>query len=219
MAESLLSAVNRTLKAVKVIQGEDGALSSLTDAAKQGFIDIAVDKINMVTREIYRLRGEPLPIGTGTGNITLVSGTREYTLPTALIRIRWPLIQQTAGYKIHEYPGGYEAMWRDQAIPTQYTGRPNFAAVNPSTGDLRMDNTPTANEDSEVYVVFYDKSLTLALAADTFPFHDDAVIAMIPAVAELWRADQRNQFREKIFNISLSQTAGIVAKLPRKEYW
>ena len=216
MAETLLTVTNRVLKAVKIIAGEDGELASLTDSARQVYIDLAVSKVNQVVRELYGLLDESAAQEVSTGNITLATDTREYTLPTDLVQIRWPLINETNGQIIREYPGGFDQMRVDQVIPSQYTGRLIFAVISSVNGKLRVDHAPTSSENGDVYVCTYDKSLTISTAAATFPFHDDVIIAGVDAVAELWRQSQRGESDPVAFNIALGQAANLLSQKPRR---
>lgn len=220
MAETLLTAVNRVLKRVKVIQGEDGELATLTDSARQVYIDLAVSLINEVIQELYSSSFRPMPTEAKNGTITLVTSTREYTVPTDLLEIRWPLINQTTGDKIYPYPGGYEAMRSIQTIPADYTGRPFYATINPTNNKLRMDLEPTASEgNGDAFDLLYDRSLLISLAADTFPFIDDVLIALIPALEQLWKRTQRNTFDKDLFQSSLGRAARFLnAQQPRRAW-
>lgn len=219
MVETLLSATNRVLKRVKVIAGEDGELASLTDSARQSYIDLAVSLINEVIQELYSATNIPLPQESASDTITLVTDQREYTLPTDLLEIRWALINQTNGNKIWEYPGGFEAMRSLQTIPADYSGLPLFATINPINNKLRMDNAPTSTENDDAYDLLYDKSLLMTLAADTFPFNDDIVIALIPALEQLWKRTQRNSFDDALFNISLGRAAKLLNPQQMRDAW
>ena len=191
MALTLLNAVNETLKRVNLIQGDTGVLTDLTDSAKQHWIDSHVQLWNEVVDELYRLHGAAFSTEASTANVTLVTSTREYTLETDLLSIYWPLINETDGDRIWEYPGGYNQMRKDQLQPSQWTGQPLFAAINPATNKLRMDRAPTAAENGDVYVMFYKKTIQLSLAADTFPFHDEVVRALVPVVATAYKLEDR----------------------------
>ena len=101
MAKTLLQAVNEVLKRVDVIDST-GALSSLTDSARQQHIDRAVQAINEGMDELYSMNGEPKPQAMGENSITLVTGTRSYSLQTDLVTLLWPLRDETNAQYIYE---------------------------------------------------------------------------------------------------------------------
>ncbi len=92
MAYTLLNAVNATLKRVKIISGVSGELTLLTDTARQQYIDTALQVWNEILHEIYSRTEEPYPLDSAESTITLMTGTREYNLPSDLEFIRYPLV-------------------------------------------------------------------------------------------------------------------------------
>ena len=71
MAKTLLNAVNEILKRVGVISGDSGALTTLTDSARQKPIDVAIQVINEAMDELYSMPGISAPQGQGESTITL----------------------------------------------------------------------------------------------------------------------------------------------------
>ncbi len=213
MARTLLQTVNDVLKKVFVIQGDSGDLSTLSDSARQIYIDLAVSSINETIDDLYTASNEPMPNEVVEGTITLATSDRDYALPAALVQIRWPLIDQTNGQYIVEYPGGYEAMFADQAYPANYTGLPTSAAIRPSDGLLYMDRIPTSDENGNVYTYMYDKDVSLSVAADTVPFSDAVTRALIPAMAERWKRARNRGYSESTYNKAM----GIAATLVRQK--
>ena len=53
MAYTLLDAVNLSLKRVRVIQGDAGVLTTLTDSARQADIDIMIQAWNEIISDLY----------------------------------------------------------------------------------------------------------------------------------------------------------------------
>lgn len=191
---TLLDAVNATVKRAQITKE---TLTSFTGQGSDHDIDVMVQSWNDLTH--HMMRAKTVAQETATANLTLVTDTREYAfdgaaLPTDVEKINWPLIDETNGYWIEEYPGGYDAMRWDQLQPANWTGRPRWAAINPNNGNLRTDRIPQAADNGLVFVMYYDKSINLALTTDTFPFSDDVVRAMYgPAVAwwKLLKADKQ----------------------------
>ena len=219
MAYSLLDAVNLTLKRVKIIAGASGALTSLTDSPRQTMVDTAVQVINESIHELYTETEKPLPLEAVTSNITLVNGTREYTLPTDLEAIRYPLLDTTHGQYVYEYRGGYEKMRKDQPEPGNWSGIPYFATINPTNGKLRFERAADAGADGRVYELLYDKRLSLALATDTFPFSDTVVDSLVPCWAEDWNRSQKRSFDEKKRNTAFAQACRYLTQAPLRRKW
>jgi len=219
VAYSLLDAVNNTLKRVKIISGVNGDLSSLTDSARQTQIDTVVQVINESIHELYSLSEIPLPNQSATSNITLVTDTREYALPSDLEQIRFPLMDTTHGRYILEYDGGYEQMRIDQPIPDNFKGTPLYACINPTNDMLRLNVTPQAPENGLVYEMLYDKRHSLSAAADTFPFSDTVVDALVPAWGQMWSREQRNSFDKDLFAYHFGRAVRYLNETPMRRKW
>lgn len=219
MAKTLLNGTNEVLRKVGFITGESGELSSLTDSARQVEIDIVTRNWNTVVSELYSLSGMPHPQEVATSTITLVTGQREYDLPTDLLQIRYPIIYETDQHEVLEYPGGYEQMRKDQLNPADYDGRPNYAVISPITGKLRFDYAPTATENGNGYTLYYDKEILLAVAADEFPFSETVFNHLVNVVAEDWKRDQRREFDTKHRDKHLAIAAKLLLKKQPLKCW
>lgn len=210
MAKTLLNAVNEVLKNVSVLQGSDGELSSLSVSSKQIFIDTAVQALNETIDELYSITGMAKPNELAESTITLVASTRNYTLATDLVQIHFPLLDETNGQYLVEYPGGYMGMVRDQQNPSNYTGLAQYAVIRPTDGALYLDRAPTTVEAGRVYKYRYDKDVSLSAAADTVPFSDAVFRAVVPAVAQIWRRRQRNSFDGAMYRMSMGRAARLM---------
>lgn len=220
MAKTLLNGVNEVLKKVKMIQGDSGTLTTLTDAARQVYIDNAVQAWNEVLDELYALTNNTKPNALTTGTITLVTSQRAYSLDSALNRLFFPLLDSTNGQYIYEYPGGYLELIEDQAIPSNYTSLPQYAAIRPTDGYLYLDTSPDSTYNGRVYTYQYDKELVLSSASDTFPFKDVVFRAMVPAVAEMWNYFQKNgEMDTGIYNYSLARAASYLNQKVNSDSW
>lgn len=195
MAKTFLTATNDVLKRAGIIAGSSGELSSFTDTSRQRHIDKVIQIWNEVVHELYSLgvfQGE-----VATGTITLATSTREYALPSDFEQMsgdtyRTRKLVNTDNYTMHEYPGGYVAMFADQPDPSDFTGRPQFWAINEANDTIRVDSTPTSDENGDVYSFLYDKTITLSTTTDTFPFTDTVVVALTPVVAEIFMIKEEN---------------------------
>lgn len=219
MTKTLLDGVNDVLQRNGIIDSNN-VLGSLTNLGKQSYIDLAVQLWNETVDEVCDMMGIPHPGETGSSTtVTLVTGTREYALPSDLVQIRWPLIDETNGNYISEYPGGYLAMRAEQQIPGDWLGLPYAAAINPTTGSLRLERTPTSSENGLIYTMIYDKDLLMDAAGDTFPFMDSVYRAVMPVVAEMWERKKRNDFNESEYKKQLSRATSFVNKTVRRPNW
>jgi hypothetical protein len=212
VAKSLLNGVNEVLKRVHIIQGDSGELTTLTDSARQIYIDLAVQVWNEQIDEIYAKTSIALPNSLVEATITLVTSDRDYALAADLVQLRYPLLDRTNGQYITEYPGGYETMAADQNFPNNYTGLPTSAAIRPTDGELYMNNIPTANENGNIYTYLYDKDTVLSIAADTVPFKDAVFRAMVPAVAESWKKARRQRFSQTNYNNAMARAATLLSQ-------
>ena len=214
--KTLLNATNEILKRVGIIAGDAGLLTSLTDSARQKSIDTAIQVTNEGIADLYVASNSALPNKQAESTITLVTGTRNYTLATTLVMLRWPLIDRTNNQYITEYPGGYNAMLIGD-MEQDDTGLPHWAAIRPTDGALFMDRAPTSVENGRVYTYQYDKDTVLTLLTDTVPFGDEVFRAMVPAWAQLWRRDRQNSFDEPIYRRAVGDASLRLRKLPMRD--
>lgn len=218
MAKTLLNGVNEILKRTGVIAGDAGALTTLTDTARQVSIDIAVQVINEGIAALYETSEVALPNEQAESTLTLVTSTRAYTLASDLVQIRWPMIDRTHNQYIHDYPGGYNAML--QGDPEQNdTGLPHYAAIRPTDGKLYLDRAPTSDDNGRVYYYQYDKDLVMATAAATVPFSDTVFRSMVPVWVQLWKRERRKEFDGELYRINLGAAcAALTQKQQRTHY-
>ena len=190
MAINFLTAVNETMKRVGKIKGASGELTSFEESARQLSIDRMIQIWNETVVFCYNITGEPFSKEGIEFLITLVDQQREYDLPTNLLRINWPLINEDDGRRIFAYPNGFTGMRNVQLQPDNWTGTPIQAAVNPTNGKLRMDTIPQSDDAGEAYTLFYDAEILLKFENDIFPFPDTVTRQLYPAVAAIWRDDK-----------------------------
>lgn len=203
MAYTFLQAVNVTAKQVKIVQGSSGEFSSFTDSARQSEIDVLLQSWNDVIDELYKV--EALQGEQAESTFTLVADQREYSLASDFVQMVGDPIDETDGFILREYRGGYEQMRIDQLKPADFDGRPNYWCINPTTDDLRVDTNPQAAEAGAIYKYLYEKRINLTSTTDTFPFKDDVVDALQDAVSEIWQRKRRRQFDETVYQSSLSR--------------
>ena len=218
MAKTLLNAVNEILKRVGVVSGDAGALTTLTDSARQKPIDVAVQVINEAIDELYTMPGLSAPQGQAESTITLATGDRSYALASDLVRLRFPLIDKTNNQYIYEYKNGYNELLK--LDPEQDdTGRPLYGAISPVNGELHLERAPTSEDNGSVYTYQYDKDVSLSILTDTVPFSDAVFRAMVPAWVKLWERDVRNEFDAEMFRASLGRASRLLRQIvPKNTY-
>lgn len=213
----MLQGVNDVLKRVQIIKGENQELASFNDATIQHEIDTTIQYWNEILEELYSKTEEAMPKEAQLANIVLVSGQREYDLPSGCHVVRYPLMENTNGYFIYEWESGYDSLREWQQIPENFTGRPNYCTISPVTNKLYMDFIPTDAEDGLSYELYYDRDVSLTSPSDEFPFNDAVYRALVPAVAEMWKLDHRKEFNQGVYKKRFSQACRYLSNKPLRE--
>ena len=198
MAKTLLQATNEVGKRVGFVRGSSGEFTSLTDSARQGFLDRAGQVIREGIDELYTLADRPYPSQVTEATITLVTSDRDYALASDLNTLHWPFLDETNGRYIQEYPGGYLRLVNSQLQPGNFTGIPELGAIRPTDGQVYLDRLPTASENGLIYKYRYDKDFSIDAATDTVPFEDAVFNAMIPVWAILFMNQDDGTFRRNL---------------------
>ena len=219
MAKNLLDGVNEVLIKVDIIEGDTGRLTSLTDSARQVFIDTAIQSLNEVTDDLYSIIDKPRPQQLGEATITLVTDDQDYALATDLVTLlpQFGLINTPNNHVIGilDEPDAYRQLILTD-LDQDDTGLPSRAAIRPTDGELWMDRKPTSVENGRVYHYRYNKELELSVAADTFPFGNTVFRAVVPAAAELWKLHRHKEFSQGLFDASLGRAARLITMTPMR---
>lgn len=218
MPKTLLNGVNQVLIKAQIVSSKK-LLSSLTNSGKQVFIDQAVQAWNEAIDQLYYSAGQSKPDQSASATITLVDGQRRYPFSLDMVRLKWPLHDETQGQYIDAYPGGYERLRKEQSHPSNYTGQPQLGVIMPDNGELYLDRIPTSAEAGRVYTYLYDKELELANEDDLMPFNNPVFRAMVPVVTELYRAYKNNKRDEKVIKMSYGRAARLLNKAPSAQSW
>ena len=214
MAYTLLQATNKVLKRVSLIQGSSGELSSLTDSARQTDVDIVVSSWNDVIDELYKAGKLPGEMDTGTFTLS-TSGTdsgREYAVDADFVAMAGNPIDTTNARTLTPYPGGYFRMREDLQDPSDSEGKPSHWVISPVSGNIRIDTTPQTADNGDIFTYVFEKTRNLSLAADTFPFGDDAVDALVDAVSQVWRLHRKGktEFIDTLYQSSMTRAMRMV---------
>ena len=216
MAKTLLNGVNDLLIKAKLIQGDSGSLTTLTDSPRQVWIDSAKQAWNEVVEELYSATGKPMPQELAENTITLVTNTRAYTLQSDLVILHWPFIDETNGQYIYEYEGGYLDLVSIQPVPSDYTGLPLYGAIRPTDSYLYLDRIPSSTENGLVYKYRYDKDVSLSLATDTFPFGNSVYRALVEAAHEKFNIHTRREFISGVYDAAMGRAARLLTQKPQR---
>jgi len=218
MAKTLLNGVNEVLKAAKLIQGDSGELTSLTDSPRQVWVDSAVQIWNETMEELYSTAEIPMPNELGEDTITLVTGDRDYAL-VAFNTLYFPFVNETTGQYIYEWTSGYLNLVATQPIPSDWTGLPLYGAIRPTDRQLYLDRLPTSDENGLVYKYRYDKDVSVSAKDDTFPFTDTVFRALVPAVTEKFNVKHFGQFNGGLFRESIGRAARELSGQPARSHY
>lgn len=219
MAKTLLNGTNEVLKALGVIQGDSGLLTTLSDSARQTHIDLVVQKWNEAVGQLYRVCNRPKPDALAENTITLATDDRDYALQADLVEMIFPLQDETNGSYLFEWTRGYLDMVARQPQPANYTGLAQYAVIRPTDGELYLDRIPTSVENTRVYKYRYKKSLLLSAAADTMPFTDETFTAMVPVVTQLYRRERESGGDDPYLTSSFAMAARALTQIKARSHW
>ena len=219
MSHTLLDAVNETLKRVRVVDtGNTGLLASLTNSSVQHNIDVAVQVINEGVDELYSAIGKSMPGQSAESTITLATGSREYTLASDLVTLKWPMVDRTNTQYLWQWEDTYEDLLALDPQQNQ-TGLPIWGMVSPINSKLRVDRACDTASNGRIYTYEYEKNTVLVNAADAIPFNDACFRAMVPAWVQLYKREERNEFDQALFMQSIGRASRfVVEEKPRDSY-
>lgn len=240
MSVTLLSFVNEVLSRVGEIAGDADELATstvtstatgltateaFTNSRIQHKIDITLALTNDAFDHLFYmgLFGK----SAATATIFLVSGQREYDLPTDFERMagmdeRYRVLRgATTGMILPEYKGGYAAMLAEQAFATQYTGQPLSWALSPVDDKIRMDAEPTSAESGYQYNYLYEKSvsLTSTMATEVLPVKDKVSRALVPVVSEAYQRWFKKELDADFFEEAINRALGYATRKPPRDRW
>ena len=215
----MLLFVNKALKQLGLVGGEQEELLSFQDSSRRRSIDVIIEKANETVHELYTGSTSPIPSETREKLIHLEEGKRLYPLPENLIQIRWPLINERDSMTIYEWPGGYDRLREFQLKRDQFRGTPYRAVIHPNDGKLYMDRIPLSSDEGRPYTLYYDRMLRIDAEGDIFPFNDMVATAILPAVVERYKESQRGRFNSDIYNASMARAMDLAKMKVRRRQW
>lgn len=189
---TFLQAVNQLLRRTGIIGGTGDDLAAFGGTRHQGSEELAKLAIQDELRHIAVALSLPNERVFAT-DITLAAGTRQYTLASGFVRFQdenpWfykldasDLPSETV---IVPYRGGEAGLRKDYPRYRTTNGNPfcwyPSGTANNTIGFFQI---PQAAHNGDKYGYYYEKSVTVALAADTLPFTlAEAANALVEAAA------------------------------------
>lgn len=171
---TLLEAVTRILRQNAILRGDTDAPTSFSDTNHNASMQLA---IMAVQDELIGLTAERLvPYEKTSATITLVSGTRTYSLATDFVNFYgYPHFLYSEGNRVlPEWPGGQEKLQLEDFQYSTRTGTPNWWYWEPTTSKkVGFYYIPDSSYDGKTLTYHYERSVMVSVAADTMPFHNN----------------------------------------------
>lgn len=218
MAKTLLNSVNDLFKLANLAAGDQDALTSLTDSARQHDIDSCILALNQTIDELYSSSELAMPQQQAESTIVLATGTRFYSLATNFNRLHWPLIDKTNQNYIYQYSGTYDDLLA--LDPEQDdTGLPLWGVIRPTDSKLFLNVAPTSAENGNTYTYQYDKDLELSASSDTVPFNNVVYRAVIPAAFQAWKRERRGEFDQGLFKAHIGRASRLLTQVNQRSHY
>lgn len=221
MAQTItfLAAVNETLKRASIIIGSASELTTFTSSARQTDVDMMLSSWNDVIDQLYSTPGierESLAEGSFTISTSGTDSGREYAVPSDFVSMAGNPINEADSHELKPFPGGFLAMDKARLDPDDFQGQPSWWVLSGINGNIRIDTTPTADENGDIYEFIYNKSINLTGTTDTFPFDDEVVRTLQDAVWQTWtlRRKSKADFNEATFQASMARAANMMRDGP-----
>ncbi len=173
-----LEAINRLLRTVLVLTGDDDNLTTLTSTQHQTTSNLA--QIAIQDELTYNAALFQLDTERGRGSILCVQGNRFYDLPDDFARMYGTDPFLTPSDNVHEsvyeFPGGFDDLRDIHREWETQQGRPRFWYFEENDSQIAQIATfpiPDAVTAGVTYTFEYEKTRLLSLAADILPFQND----------------------------------------------
>ena len=180
---TFIDGVNRLLRSASIIRGDDDAITTFSDTQHSADIQLAQIAIQDEITEIISER--MIPYEHTTNTISLVTGTRQYSLASGFIRFfgKPSFYDSTTNVRIYEYNGGEQALIDHDYQYKTTTGTPMYFYWNNTTSkSVAFYNIPDSTWNSRSLSYDYEQSVMVSVTTDTLPFHNNeeyyAFIAM-----------------------------------------
>ena len=185
-----ITGLNRLLRTNQIITGDDDSITTFSDT--QHAADIELAQIAIQDELASLVADKFIDYEKATDTISLVTGTRTYTLASDFIRFygeRPSFYDSTDNVRIYEYTGGEDSL-RDVDYQYKTTqGNPwSWYWDSTTSKSVAFYLVPESTFNGRSLSYDYEKSVTVTVAADTLPFHnDEASQAFISCAARRFR--------------------------------
>ena len=176
-----LDAVNRVLRINGIIRGDDDALTSFSDT--QHSSTSALAQISIQDEIVSLISEEILGYQHAESTITLISGTRLYSLAADFIRFRDPveklfMSELNVDGTVNGTPIPYvdeDALRRSIPYYRDATGGGAWSFYIPggSTNQVGFYALPGASDNGRIFRYYYEKDVQVSLATDVLPFKNN----------------------------------------------
>lgn len=176
---NFVNAVNRILQQTGIFAGDDDELNTFSDTrhalvSKKAQIAIQDELADLFADKVF-------PYEDAEGFITLVEGTRVYSLDSNFRRFRdeRPFLLEvdaatstgvSQNVTLMEYPGGEERLRRDILDYRDTQGPPGwFYRVGGTQNQIGFYPVPDSSSDGEIFRYEYERTRTVSNESDTIP--------------------------------------------------
>lgn len=238
MTVTLLQFTNAVLKRVGEVAGDSEELATstvtstatglvateaFTDSRRQHKIDVVLQITNEAIQEVYQQGGFAAEMASAT--LVLAEDQREYDMPSdfermgGMAKTARVMRGATTALLIREYPGGYEQMLADQPVASDYRGDPTFWAISPTQSKIRVDATPTSDQDGRTYNYLYHKRIDLSstMATIALPFSQSVADSLVPVVSESYHRVFKKEFDSGFFISAINRSLLFLSKNERRD--
>lgn len=172
---TFLDAVNRVLRIEGIIRGDDDDIVAFTETQHASAISLAMIAVQDELSEIVSER--LIPYEKATSTISLIAGTRTYSLISGFIRFfgeRPSFYDSTDNVRIYEWAGGEDRL-RDQDYQYKTTqGAPSWWYWSDTTSkEVAFYSVPSSAYNGRSLSYDYEKSVMVSNSSDTMPFHNN----------------------------------------------
>lgn len=177
---TFVEAVNRILRSAGILAGDDVDLGDFSGTQHTNFSLKAQIAVQDELADLFA--DKVFPYEQTQGFITLVSGTRTYSLDSNFIRFldQKPFLLEvdaatstgtSLNNQLFEWPGGEENL-RHQILDYRDTqGAPGwFYRVGGTSNQIGIYPVPDGSSNNEIYRYEFERTRTVSVSSDTLPF-------------------------------------------------
>lgn len=212
---TFLEAINRILRVTTVMQHDDPDITSFTQNQHAATISLARQAVQHVTNELTADRF--LYPESARTEITLVSGTRTYSLASDFVRFedKAPWFQRLTGASgtdaqsqfLREYPGGEEVLKKHVPAYTSQTGTPQWYYFTDDQ-EVGIYPVPSTDDNGKLYRYDYQKDVMPESESDSLPVQSTSMgYAFVDMAARVFTFLFTTQPLEGLMNDSIYKTS------------